>query len=419
MYSRMTRLTILLVLWSIKFMYTVAECPVGDYHENGIVDCSNEGLEEIPQGLNQTLEIVDLSNNSIREINDDSFTNMTQIKEINLSYNTITDLKVTVFEHLTNLEEIDLSYNLLVTIPTDIFINNSKLNRCHLKNNFIKFNDSGPILISTSLKFLDISFCNITSLSFDALSEMPYLEELNIQGNCIPNIPQLQCDILNPLKHLKKIKFDCYECNSSILYDQCSDLFNKLSSCSITVDGASILLPLMKGSIALMVITVLILASIFCFKTLMCKKAARVRRSSPKRKGQSSFRQGPLPELPKPKDDLESHYEYVEKSQALNNCPKSVLDSNHAVQNMTYITPFWKRNTPSRYSDTSLYESIEMHDKNYSAFQKTSAEVFPATSHPSRTSSDHTKNDSKDVFVSSAFLFLDEENREFPEFQKC
>jgi hypothetical protein len=184
---------------------------------------SARGFTHVPNNLSEDLVTLDLSNNKITAIEIADFRTLKQAKTINLSYNQIQILDERSFEHVYCLQELDLSYNNIVHLPHTIFRNNQNLKKLYLKKNSLQiFGDSSKtqhVLDSTSLIYLDISFCNITYISCDSLKGLSNLRTLITNGN--PLIQQ-NFEIKNPPKILTKIKPDF--CNSSLFEKFCCNL---------------------------------------------------------------------------------------------------------------------------------------------------------------------------------------------------
>jgi hypothetical protein len=178
---------------------------------------SGRGLREIPKNLQKDLIILDLSNNNITTIKTNDFNQLKSVKKINLSYNKIQEIYKGSFEHVGGLEEVNLSYNNIVSLLPNIFSGNKNLIKVHLQKNWLQV--TGYLLESTSLTYLDISFCNITSISREAFSGLPNLETLKMNGN---SLLQLDVEVIKPLKKLKKMHIEF--CNPSTLKNVCFHL---------------------------------------------------------------------------------------------------------------------------------------------------------------------------------------------------
>ena len=177
---------------------------------------SARGLTHVPKNLSENVVTLDLSVNNITVINIDDFRTLKQVKSIDLSYNQIQTLHARSFEHVCRLQELDLSYNNIVLLPHSIFSGNQNLKKLYLKKNrlqvFGDFSKAEHILDSQSLIYLDVSFCNITYISYESLKGLPNLATLITVGN--PLI-QKEVEIKNSLKNLRTMKTDL--CNSTTI----------------------------------------------------------------------------------------------------------------------------------------------------------------------------------------------------------
>jgi hypothetical protein len=183
---------------------------------------SAQGLTHVPKNLSVNLVTLDLSNNNITTVEKDDFRTLKQVKTIDLSYNQIQILHESSFENLRYLEVLNISFNNIVHLPHHIFSKNQNLKKLYLKNN--KLNITGNlskaehILDSQSLEHLDISFCNMTFISCEALKGLPNLTTLITNGTLLT---QQKVGISNPHINLKAMKADL--CNSSTFYKSCCD----------------------------------------------------------------------------------------------------------------------------------------------------------------------------------------------------
>lgn len=56
------------------------------------IDCSNRSLIEIPKNLPNTSLLINLSNNSIVEIDENAFSNLTELRQLQLGNNKIQNI---------------------------------------------------------------------------------------------------------------------------------------------------------------------------------------------------------------------------------------------------------------------------------------------------------------------------------------
>ncbi|CAF3725088.1 unnamed protein product [Rotaria sordida] len=160
------------------------ECPKGCTCDRTTVICRGLQLQEIPNDIPtftttldlqdnsikrisrdsnlqrlKNLRILDLRNNQIEEIDDDTFDGFDLLNQLFLNNNSLHTITSQIFNGLKNLQILNLDTNKLTCIKNDTFINMNKLELLSLSHNSIKY---------------------IPSLSFDRLR---FLSDLNLQSN--------------------------------------------------------------------------------------------------------------------------------------------------------------------------------------------------------------------------------------------
>ena len=142
---------------------------------------SNEICEIIPGTFKNTtsLENLDLKSNRIEHVNRDMFIGLFKLKYIDLSGNKLHYLHPDTFLMLRNLQKLYLVNNPSLKIPTD--------------NNFIN---------SHSLSYLNISQCNISSVSVETFANVSAMELLDLSQN---NLRTVDINILRALPKLSEL----------------------------------------------------------------------------------------------------------------------------------------------------------------------------------------------------------------------
>ncbi|XP_078357249.1 uncharacterized protein LOC144642133 [Oculina patagonica] len=101
------------------------------YHEAAhsmlSVLCGGKQLKTVPRTLPFSTAVLDLSENQLKELPVESFSNNTEILKLLLSKNQLETLPPSVFGNNTKLELLDLSQNQLKVLPEGVFSNNAKL----------------------------------------------------------------------------------------------------------------------------------------------------------------------------------------------------------------------------------------------------------------------------------------------------
>jgi hypothetical protein len=179
------------------------------------VTCSYLKLTEIPTAPSScSVQSLDLSDNKLTRIRELTFKDYRTLESLSLSYNEIDVVDSRAFLGLEMLRNVDLSHNKLRVIPPNIFSNNSFLERVLLSENHLVYvADSQPILASTSVRYLDLSSCSLTSINTHTFSQLPSLQSLDLNSNSLQEIHQ---DVLYPLSRLivlnlenNRLKCDC------------------------------------------------------------------------------------------------------------------------------------------------------------------------------------------------------------------
>ena len=154
------------------------------------------------------LQEINLSSNSIRELDSNMFCSLKNLTSLDLLYNSISTLKEGIFKGLNNLRELLLSFNKLTTFPEDLFKDLVNLEYLTLNYNKIESMPDKLFLPLVSLKqlflhcnkiFFKDQNGNVKENIFQGLTR---LEHLNLSNNQISYLPQgLFQDLVN-LKYL-------------------------------------------------------------------------------------------------------------------------------------------------------------------------------------------------------------------------
>jgi Leucine-rich repeat (LRR) protein len=152
---------------------------------------SNEISEIIP-GIFEgkiNLEYLNLDNNSLEHLDSDVFSGLVNIKLISLKGNKLQYLHPDTFLGLPNRQQLYLGENFALHIPTDrLFINshsisNLDISRCNVSSVSVE-----TFANVSALQWLDLSDNRLRTLDTNILRELSDLSELYLNGN------PLQCD---------------------------------------------------------------------------------------------------------------------------------------------------------------------------------------------------------------------------------
>ena len=160
-----------------------------------LVDFSHNRLFLSPQFLNfdHTTTVVDLSFNGLPTVGDF----VGQMHCLNLSHNRIVEIQPSTFRQIHSLAILDLSFNSLSHLPQHDDFLGSRLHLVELNlshNNIQELPNNFLVGAATLLARLDLSFNKLQSLTEQVLnfSKMPMLEFLNLRNNQLVSLPDIQ-----------------------------------------------------------------------------------------------------------------------------------------------------------------------------------------------------------------------------------
>jgi Leucine-rich repeat (LRR) protein len=150
------------------------------------------------KGLNgcQSLEILDLSNNSIKELTGLQFCVLKELKILKLSHNEIT--KVEHLDNLKQIKELDLNHNRIRQFESHSFIAQNPVKCLKIESNGLKnFNHIQRLYKLQVQSHIYILFKHLFANSnrindipdIEKLTELAYLKELELSGNALSRRP--------------------------------------------------------------------------------------------------------------------------------------------------------------------------------------------------------------------------------------
>lgn len=143
------------------------------------------------------LRKVIINHNMIRYLRSNEFINNTKLEYLDLSNNNIGSIKSDTFRGLNMMRFLDLSWNEIAQIPEDSLLEMPSLTQIKLERNYLH---RVGHLKSTSLNILDMSSCEISLIGKDSLEGLPSLVELDLSHNLLSHIPDSISS--NTLKYL-------------------------------------------------------------------------------------------------------------------------------------------------------------------------------------------------------------------------
>ncbi|ESO91319.1 hypothetical protein LOTGIDRAFT_105202 [Lottia gigantea] len=218
------------VVWDIHLPYQYAfansvACPLACSCLGEMVDCSKQGLIEVPSDIPSWVEILDLSNNDIEFINNTVFEDLQHLQTLKINHNKLAELPVfppnsslqnlymnhnriitikpEAMQNLPNLKVMDLNYNEIMDIPLGTFPTKSNLHQLFMNNNRIISLEKGCLDNLTSLEWLKMNKNKIMELNKMVFTNLTNLKILELMRNKIEVIEGLTFQGLTNLQILK------------------------------------------------------------------------------------------------------------------------------------------------------------------------------------------------------------------------
>ncbi|CAC5425721.1 unnamed protein product [Mytilus coruscus] len=173
-----------------------------------IADCKNRGLQFIPQDLPWDINVLDMSSNQLKSIENSSLISYTHLHELNVRKNQLKHLSDKSFQVLHNLAVLDMSHNLLdlsYTYSAELFFPIQHLTKLDIRSNMPQ-----PENYDKEFDYPDHAFGVLRELTFLGIDMMP----VPIFGSGF-----------SPMKKVRKLYFQsCYLVRLS------NETFQKFSS---------------------------------------------------------------------------------------------------------------------------------------------------------------------------------------------
>jgi len=153
-------------------------------------------------GLTELIQLT-IKGNEISEIIPGTFENMINLNYLNLEKNRLEHLDSGVFSGLVNIETIDLTANKLQYLHPDTFLGLQNLQYMYLRSNpGLQIPTYRNFINSPSLLRLDISYCNVSSVSVETFANVIALEWLDLRFN---NLRIIDINIFRTLTKLSTL----------------------------------------------------------------------------------------------------------------------------------------------------------------------------------------------------------------------
>ncbi|KAK7096708.1 leucine-rich repeat-containing protein 24-like [Littorina saxatilis] len=184
------------------------------YEEYITANCSGRGLERVPYGLHQNIDIMDLSNNRFTTLTAESFKKYSILRVVKLRNNTIRTIHPQALASLDQLHTLDLANNQLMSVPTDVLTLLPGLLTLNLASNNLMLISDEAFMGLVNLKYLDISGNRIGELESRALVGLSQLQVLRLENNNLQSLHRatfenLSRDLLEVHLHNNRWVCDC------------------------------------------------------------------------------------------------------------------------------------------------------------------------------------------------------------------
>uniref|UniRef100_A0A0A9WXN4 Leucine-rich repeats and immunoglobulin-like domains protein 3 n=1 Tax=Lygus hesperus TaxID=30085 RepID=A0A0A9WXN4_LYGHE len=221
----MMKLTVLVVLICFNSISGSDSCHDLCMCLESNVDCSRHSLERVPPNLPVWLKTLDLSNNSLHDIDVSTplslyphltklkldynlleripiLSNILNVTSLSLSNNRIDSISPDFWDHVPRILSLDISFNKIVQVNSSMFGRSISLQSLNLNNNQIAHID-GSFSSLKDLVDLRISHNDLEILKKEAFKTLINLKKLELNKNKLTTIEGLTFKGLDKLRILK------------------------------------------------------------------------------------------------------------------------------------------------------------------------------------------------------------------------
>ena len=163
------------------------------------LDLSDNSIEELDPDMfvcNKSLRILNLSRNKIVSFTNDVFKNVRK-RKIEKERNNSRRLAPTIFQSLVDLKELNLSNNQILDLDSDIFSCNKNLIKLNISSNGLNELKKGLFRNLFSLEDLNLCHNSIMHLTECSFQNLVNLKRLDLSNNHITDLPvKLFCGLV-------------------------------------------------------------------------------------------------------------------------------------------------------------------------------------------------------------------------------
>lgn len=169
------------------------------------VECIDRALITIPDDLDTSTQVLDMSGNNLQILPRDTFIRigLVNLQKVYLRNCRLGQIDGEAFNGLTNLVELDLSNNLITAVPSAILAYIPSLRDLTISGNPIQKIDSHVFKATHTLNKLDLSHCDIQTIAPDAFTGLTSLTLLKLNGNKLNELRPRTIDTLSKLHNVE------------------------------------------------------------------------------------------------------------------------------------------------------------------------------------------------------------------------
>ena len=154
----------------------------------GVANCSTQDLTHVPPNLPHNIKVLDLSDNIIGVLSDNSFVKYEYLEILYIRNNSLRTIRPKAFARMRMLLYLDLSFNSLVSIPSTIFNDLSALLTLSLQGNRITVIEKQTFQNVSYLTNLFLGGNHIELIEPEAFKGLSRLQRLELQNNALTKL---------------------------------------------------------------------------------------------------------------------------------------------------------------------------------------------------------------------------------------
>lgn len=145
--------------------------------------------DDIFTNMKSKLWRLDLSDNKLKNLSEQTFVNQFKLWKLNLNRNALLTLPENIFNNLPNLTWLYIKQNKLISLPESIFKHQKKLRFLNASENFLETLPDGLFRHTINLSVLDLSGNRLIGLPANIFQHIQ-LKVLRLEGNHLMALPE-------------------------------------------------------------------------------------------------------------------------------------------------------------------------------------------------------------------------------------